>query len=164
MDFWVAIVKTVQMIYNLTGFSDVRIFHFFGNDIIMTSCLVTWSSNLHILWNLPRAISLQSLTYVDCLGKVLWRDYKNTMMSLWRHCILLGFKISIFCKTGYKLSTCQVSDSSVIWIKFYWGFIRHPKIPWWRQYGVTSQYLLFKIAHFVEINRRCQSACEISLA
>ena len=42
------------MIYNLTGFSDVRIFFIvFGNDIIVTSFPVTRFSNLHILWNLP---------------------------------------------------------------------------------------------------------------
>ena len=35
------------MMYNLPGFSDVCIFLlFFGNDIIMTSFLVTWFSNL----------------------------------------------------------------------------------------------------------------------
>ena len=28
--------------------------------------------------------------------------------------ILLGFKISMFCKTGYKLSTCKVSNSSIV--------------------------------------------------
>ena len=54
------------MIYNLTGFSDVRIFHCFGNDIIMTSFLLTWFSNLQILWNLPKTISLQSVSSVDC--------------------------------------------------------------------------------------------------
>ena len=27
---------------------------------------------------------------------------------------ILGFKISIFCKTGYRLSTCEVSNSYVI--------------------------------------------------
>ena len=54
---------------------------FFGNDIIMMSFLVTWFSNLHILWNLPRAIILQSFSPADCLGQVLQRDYKNTMMT-----------------------------------------------------------------------------------
>ena len=34
-------------------------------------------SNLHILRNLPKAISLQSFNAVDCLGQVLQRDYKN---------------------------------------------------------------------------------------
>ena len=53
----------------------------FDNDIIMTSFLVTWSSNLRIVWNLPKAISLQSFSSVDCLGQVLQRDYKNTMMT-----------------------------------------------------------------------------------
>ena len=32
-------------------------------------------------------------------------------------------------------------------------FIRHPKKPLWRHYDVTSQYLAFKVAHFVELNR-----------
>ena len=47
----------------------------------MTSFLVTWSSNLYILWNLSKAISLQSFSSVDCLGQVLQRDHKNTMMT-----------------------------------------------------------------------------------
>ena len=61
----------------------------------MTSFLVTWFSNLHILWNLP------SFSFVDCLGQVLQRDYKNT-------------------------------------------------------YDITSQYLAFKIPHYVEFNRKYQ--------
>ena len=106
-----ALVKTFRMIYNLTGFSDVRIFSLFFCNYIIMSLLVTWSSNFHILRNLPKAISLQSFSSIDCLGQVLQRDYKNTMMtSRLRHFILLGSKISIFCKTGYKLSTCQVSN------------------------------------------------------
>ena len=70
------------MIYNLAGFSDVRIFPIvFGNDIIMASFLLTSSSNLYILWSLPKAINLQSFSVVDCLGQVLQRDYKNTIMT-----------------------------------------------------------------------------------
>ena len=81
----------------------------------MMSFLVTWFSNLHILWNLPKAISLQSFSAVDSLGQVLQRDYKNTMMtSLSRRFMILGSEIFIFCATGYKLSTCQVSNPSVI--------------------------------------------------
>ena len=70
------------MIHNLTDLSDVRIFHCFCNDIIiMTSFLVTWFSNLRILWKLPKAISLRGFSDVDCLGQVLQRDYKNTMTT-----------------------------------------------------------------------------------
>ena len=36
--------------------------------------------------------------------------------------------------------------------------IRHPKTPLWRHYDVTSQYLVFKIAHFVELSRSYQPA------
>ena len=43
----------------------------------MTSFLVTWPLNLHILSNLSKAISLQSFNSVDCLGQVLQRDYKH---------------------------------------------------------------------------------------
>ena len=55
---------------------------FFGNDIIMTSFLVTWFSNLHILWNLLKAISLQSFNSVDFLGHVLPRDYKTHIFGI----------------------------------------------------------------------------------
>ena len=37
------------------------------------------------------------------------------------------FGISIFYETAYKLSSCQVSNSSIIWIKFYRGFYKTPK-------------------------------------
>ena len=73
----------------------------------MTSFLVTWFSNLHILWNLPKAIRLQSFNAVNCLGQVLQKDYKNTND-------FLGFEISIFCETDYNLSSCQVSNLTVI--------------------------------------------------
>ena len=35
-------------------------------------------------------------------------------------------------------------------------FIRHPKKTLWRHYDITSQYLAFQIAHFVELDRRYQ--------
>ena len=54
--------------YNLFGFAEVRssllFFHCFGNDIIMTSFLVTWFSNLHILWDFGWTISLPSFNSV----------------------------------------------------------------------------------------------------
>ena len=43
----------------------------FGNDIIMTSFLATWFSNLHILWNFKQTISLQSFNAAGCLWQVL---------------------------------------------------------------------------------------------
>ena len=39
----------------------------------------------------------------------------------------LEFKISIFGKTVYKLSTYKVSNSSVIRMKFYRGFYKTPQ-------------------------------------
>ena len=59
---------------------------------------------------LTKAISLQSFNAADCLSQVLLRDYKSTMMTS----LFLGFEISIFCETDYKLSICQVSNPSVI--------------------------------------------------
>ena len=75
----IALVKTFRMIYCLTDFSDVHTFPFF---LVMTSFLVAWASNLHILWNLLKAITgLQSFSAVGCLDQVLQRDYINTMMT-----------------------------------------------------------------------------------
>ena len=112
------------MIYNLTGFSDVRIFSIvFRNDIIMTSFLVKWFSNLHILWNLPKAIILQSFSAVDCLGQVLQKDYENKMMTFFG----TGFETSIFCGTDYKLSTCEISNPQLSESNFTEVFKRHPK-------------------------------------
>ena len=53
----------------------------FDNYIIMTSFLVTRFSNLHILWNISKAINLQNFNDAGCLSQVLQRDYKNTMMT-----------------------------------------------------------------------------------
>ena len=94
----------------------------------MTSFLVTWFLNVHILRNLPKAISLQSFNAVNCLGQVLQRDYKNTMMtSLWHHFILLGFEIPHFVKLiiSYqpaKFQIPQLSESNFTEVG-----IRHPK-------------------------------------
>ena len=41
----------------------------FGNDIIMTSFLVTWFSNLHILWNFEWTINLPSFNFIDRFKK-----------------------------------------------------------------------------------------------
>ena len=87
--------------------------------------------------------------------RLSWSSFTE---GLWRHFIFLGFEISIFCETGYKLSTCQVSNPPVIWIKFYKGFKKKPSKQLWRHYDVTSQYLVFKIAHSVGPNRRHQPA------
>ena len=150
LHFWIALVKTFRMAYNLTDFSDVRIFHCFGNDIIITLFLVIWSSNLYILWNLLKAISLQSFSSVDCLGQVFQRDYKNKIMtSWWRHFIILGFKISIFVKLAISYQPAKFQIPQLFESNFTEVFIRHPKIPLWRH----SQYSDFKIAHFVELNR-----------
>ena len=40
----------------------------------MMSFLVTWFSNLHILWNFEWTISLPSFNSVDCLWQVLKTD------------------------------------------------------------------------------------------
>ena len=59
--------------------------------------------------DLTKGYQPEKFNVVDCLGQVLQRDYKNTIMtSLRRHFIFLGFEISVFYETEYKLSTCQV--------------------------------------------------------
>ena len=69
---------------------------------------------------------------------------------------ILGIQnFSIFCENDYKLSTCQVSNSSVIWIKFYRSWYKTPPKTLWCHHDVTSQLLVFKIAHFVELNKSC---------
>ena len=132
----------------------------FGNDIIITLFLVTWLLNLHILWNLPKAISLQSFSTVDCLPVKFYREITKTQR--WRHSDVISWfwdsKFPFFCETGYKISTCQVSNPLVIWIKFYRGFYKAPQQPLWRHYDVTSQHFVFKIAHFVELKRGYQPA------
>ena len=57
-----------------------------------------------------------------------------------------------------KLSSYQVSNSSVILIKFYGDCYKTTQKPLWRHYDVTSQYLVLKIVRFVELNRSYQPA------
>ena len=97
----------------------------FGSDIIMTSFLVTWFSDLHILWNLPNAISMQSFNPVDCLGQVLQRDYRNTMMMLfhifWNSKFLYFVKLIISYQPA-KFQIPQLSESNFTEVG-----IRHPR-------------------------------------
>ena len=63
------------MMYYLTGFSDVCIFLLsFGNDIIMTSFLVTWFSNLRNFVELTKGYQLAK--FQRCRLSV--KFYKNT--------------------------------------------------------------------------------------
>ena len=57
-------------------------------------------------------------------------------------------KLIISCQVA-KFQIPQLSESN-----FKEVAIRHPK----KHYDVTSQYLVFKIPHFVELNRSYQSA------
>ena len=140
-------IYIIWMVSRTSAFSIV-----FGNDIFMTSFLVTWCSNLHILWTLPNAICLKTFNAVNCLGQVLQRNYKNTMMtSLWRHFTFLGLEISIFGETAYKLSSCQVWNSSVIWIKFYRSFYKTPQetimTSLWCHFTIFGFQTVFLIIH-----------------
>ena len=50
------------------------------------------------LVDLIKGYQPENFNDVNCLGQVLQRNYKNTMMtSLLRNFIVLGFKIFIFC-------------------------------------------------------------------
>ena len=123
----------------------------------MTSFLITWFSNLHFLWNLPKAIALQSFSAVECLGQVLQRDYKNTMMtSLWRHFMILDSKFPYFIKLVISYQPAKFQMPQLSASNFTEVFIRHPKNALWRHYDVTSQCLTFKIAYSVEFNRGYQ--------
>ena len=103
----------------------------FGNDIIMTSFLVTWFSNLPILWNLPKAISLKSFNAVDCADQILQRDYKNIMNTshydvisyFWDSKFLYPVKLIIsYQPTRFQIS--QLSESNFTCTEV---GIRHPK-------------------------------------
>ena len=122
-------------------------FSIFYNDIVMTSFLVTWFSNLHILWNLPKVISLQSFSDVDCHGQVLQRDYDVTL-HFWDSKFPYSVKLDISYQPA-KFQIPQLSESNFTKV-----LKRNPQ----NNYDVTSQYLVFKIAHSVGPNRRHQPA------
>ena len=78
----------------------------------MTSFLATWFSNLHILWNLPKAISLQSFSSVDGLGQVLQRDYKkhndDVISQFWDS----KFEYFVRLVISYQPAKCQITQLS----------------------------------------------------
>ena len=86
----------------------------------MTSFLVKWFPNLHILWNLAKAIrlsayqpaKLQCCRLTESSFTEGLQKHNDDVITTSFHD--LGFEISIFCETGYKLATCQVSNPSVI--------------------------------------------------
>ena len=128
---WIALVKTFRMIYNSTGFSDVRIFHCFCNDIIMTSFLVTWYSKLHILWNLPKAISLQNFQFCRYSGSSftegLQKHNDDVMMTSFHIFRIQNFNIFLKLVISYQSAKFQIPQLSES--NFTEVFIRHPKIP-----------------------------------
>ena len=99
----------------------------------MTSFLVTWFSNLHILWNLPKAICLKKINAIDCEGQVLQRDYKNTIPYFVK--LIISYQRA-------KFQIPELSESNFTEVG-----IRTPETI------IMSQYLVSKAAHFVELNR-----------
>ena len=145
--------------YNLPDFFYVRNFPLY---LVMTSLWRHFLSNgfqICIFCETSKQKQSTSACNVDCLGHVLQRDYKTQWWRLYDVFSFLGFEVSIFCETNYKLLSCQVSNPSVIWIKFYRGVgIRHTKEGLWRYYDFPSEYLVFKIAQLVKLNRSYQLA------
>ena len=124
----------------------------FGN-YIMRLFLVTLFSNLHILCNLTWAIRVRSFRAAGCLGQVLQRNWKNTMItSSGRHFIMLQFKIFVIGESENRLSVWQVSSLSVVWIKFYGGWYKTPKkhhcgviVTSLLNIGFSKQHILYNI-------------------
>ena len=69
--FWIALVNTFRIIYNLFYFRVGPHFSIVSSVLVMTSFLVKWFSNLHILWNFEWTISLPNFNAVGCLCQVL---------------------------------------------------------------------------------------------
>ena len=95
----------------------------------MMSFLVTWLSNLYILWNLRKAISLKSFNAVDCVGQVLQKDYKkhndDVIMTSFHIFVIRNFhvlcKLIISCQPA-KFQIPQLSESNFTEVG-----MRHPK-------------------------------------
>ena len=95
----------------------------------MTSFLVTWFSNLQILWNLSKAISLQSFNAVDCLGSSftegLQKHNGDVIMTSFHDFWDSKFSYSVKLVFSYqpaKFQIPQLSESN-----FIETFIGHPK-------------------------------------
>ena len=110
--------------------------------------------------NLAKAVSLQSFNSVGCLGQSFTEGLQKHNDDV----IITSFhtfwiRISIYYGTSSRLinlSKFQISELSES--NFTEVGIRHPKIPIRRHYDISSQYLVFKITHFVEYNTSYQSA------
>ena len=89
----------------------------------MTSFVVTWFSNLHISWNLPKAISLKSFNAVDSLGQLShrrWRHY-DIISYFWDSKFPYFVKLVISYQPA-KFQIPQLSESNFTEVG-----IRHPK-------------------------------------
>ena len=86
----------------------------FGNDIIMTSFLVTRFLNLYILWNFKWTISLESFNAAGCFDK-FYRQIKKTQW--WRHPDVISccwhMRISNFVKLSIGYHSSNFMEDSV---------------------------------------------------
>ena len=81
------------------------------------------------------------------------QKHDNDVISyFWDLKFLYFVKLIISCQHA-KFQIPQLSESNFTEVG-----IRHRKKPLWRHYDVTSQYLVFEMAHFVELNRTYQPA------
>ena len=124
--FWIALVKHFRMIYNLPGFWDVRIFPFFGNDIIMTSFLVTWFPKFAYFAVFIKGYQLPKFQYCRLSGSSFTEGIKHNddviMTSIYTFGILNfhSVKLDISYQPA-KFQIPQLSESTFTEV-----FKRHP--------------------------------------
>ena len=146
------------MIDNLTVFSDVRIFLCFCNDIVMTSFLVIRLSNLHIYEKSYQNAKLKGCRLSgSSFTEKLQKHNDDVIMTSFHTFGIQNFHMLLKLIISYQTAKFQIPES------FESNFIKvsirkKPKKTISGHYDVTSQYLIFKIAHFVELNRNYQPA------
>ena len=160
-------MKTFRMIYDLTGFSDVRIFslflvmttlwrHFLSQIVYLVDLSTNSCHKFVYLVDLSKGYEPEMFQCCKLSGSNFTKElqiYSDDIIimslnifEIWSFHILVNPLISY---QSAKFQVFQLSESNFTEVS-----IRHLKTPLWRHYDVTSQYLVLKIAHFVEISRR----------
>ena len=99
--------NNIYFVWFLLGPNFPIVFDCLGNDIIMTSFLITRHFQVCIFCRTLDGLSACKISMVQVVfGKFYRQSKKNTMMTLARcHLMLLEFENLKFCKTEYRLSS-----------------------------------------------------------
>ena len=113
----------------------------------MTSFLVMWFSNLHIMWNF-NGLSACKVSILQVVFDKFYRQIKKKMTtSSWRHFMFFAFENLSFVKFIIAYQPCRFQISLLSGSNFMEVSVRPPKITLWRHF----YHWVSKLVYFVEL-------------